>query len=323
MKASDLGITDDSKRLCRSLLETKCNTPTDCLFRDDIFDEAIAELQDKNEFRIIQDVARLLVPSASTLAKLSEKHLSVLVESVNDGWNSCIPMTDPRPQPDYAVGFGRDALSAARLKKLEPLVGDSFHFQSPLMATFFMFFPVLTSEIKMDLDLADRQNAHSMGIAVRAIVHIFQLAKRESEIHRELLTFSVSHDHERVQIHGWYPVFKGSEYTIHRHLIHAFYLAAADGRDKWTTFRFSVGVYERAVGLLEKINTIIDELPPDLNLGDFEVIGSQPSKPSKPSGLSQQMKEPWFTEETVDLQPITPDTSTPETRASRKKNKQG
>lgn len=40
------------------------------------------------------------------------------------------------------------------------------------------------------LDIADRQNAHSMALAVRAVVELFRLVKRE-EMHREIPTFSV------------------------------------------------------------------------------------------------------------------------------------
>ncbi|KAF2175336.1 hypothetical protein K469DRAFT_69192 [Zopfia rhizophila CBS 207.26] len=321
MERSELGISDDSKRLCRSLLETKCNTPKDSLFRDDIFEEAIDDLQDKNESRIIQDIARLLVPSVRTLARVSEKHLGVLVESVNEGWENCIPLIDPRPQPDYAVGFGRSGLSDSRIRKLRPLLGDDPSYQSPLMATHYMYFPILTSEVKCGttgLELADRQNAQSMGIAVRAIVSIFQRAKRESELHRELLTFSVSHDHRTVRLHGWYPIFKGNKFTVHRHLIHAFDVIALEAQEKWTAFRFSRGVYERAIILLEKINTIVDELPSDLNLGDFQPPGSQLSEPS---GLSQQFEEQLLSEETVDIQQVTPDPSMQEMQASKKKKK--
>ncbi|KAK3343218.1 hypothetical protein B0H65DRAFT_429446 [Neurospora tetraspora] len=34
-----------------------------------------------------------------------------------------------------------------------------------------------------------------MTLAVRAIVELFRIVKREDEVHRQILTFSVSHDH--------------------------------------------------------------------------------------------------------------------------------
>jgi hypothetical protein len=66
-----------------------------------------------------------------------------------------------------------------------------------------MYFPFLTCEVKCGttgLDIADRQNTHSMTLAVRGIVELFKLAKRENELHRELLTFSISHDHRTVRL---------------------------------------------------------------------------------------------------------------------------
>ena len=44
------------------------------------------------------------------------------------------------------------------------------------MATYYMYFPFLTCEVKCGaaaLDVADRQNAHSMTLAVRGIVELF------------------------------------------------------------------------------------------------------------------------------------------------------
>ncbi|PQE24641.1 reverse transcriptase protein [Rutstroemia sp. NJR-2017a WRK4] len=55
-----------------------------------------------------------------------------------------------------------------------------------------MYFPFLTCEVKCSagaLDVADRQNAHTMTLAVRGIVELFRLVKREKDLHREILAF--------------------------------------------------------------------------------------------------------------------------------------
>ena len=62
------GITDSSKDKCQILLNTEQAVPQDSLFRDDLFKEACAKLRDRNEARVINDIARLIVPSAETLA---------------------------------------------------------------------------------------------------------------------------------------------------------------------------------------------------------------------------------------------------------------
>ncbi|KAI9747639.1 MAG: hypothetical protein M4579_007424, partial [Chaenotheca gracillima] len=201
MDKSDLGITDASKGFCRTLLEKKQTLPQESLFRDDLFDKICRKIQDKNEARVVQDITRLIVPSAETLATYGATHLDRLIESVNEGWNSAIPVYGPRPQPDYSVGFGRSAFTEDQLKKLEPFVGDILFgskFTSHFMGTWYMFFPFLTCKVKCGaaaLDVADRQNAHSMTLAVRGFVELFRLVKREKELHREILAFSISHDH--------------------------------------------------------------------------------------------------------------------------------
>jgi hypothetical protein len=48
-----------------------------------------------------------------------------------------------------------------------------------------MYFPFLTCEMKcgaVALDIADRQNAYSMTLAVRGIVKLFRAVKREEDV---------------------------------------------------------------------------------------------------------------------------------------------
>ena len=51
----------------------------------------------------MQDITRLIVPSAETLTILGAIYLEGLVESINEGWDNSIALTKPRPQPNYAV----------------------------------------------------------------------------------------------------------------------------------------------------------------------------------------------------------------------------
>jgi hypothetical protein len=118
MRKSELGITDTSKTVCRTLLEAEQIVPEDSLFQDDLFDETYEMIQDRNEAKVIQDIARLIVPSAQSLAIRGAKRLKTLIESVNEGWDNSIALTKPRPQPDYAVGFKRTAFTEDQLKKI-------------------------------------------------------------------------------------------------------------------------------------------------------------------------------------------------------------
>ncbi|KAK4641689.1 hypothetical protein QC761_0076660 [Podospora bellae-mahoneyi] len=133
--------------------------PKETLFDDDIFVDACRNLHNKNEARIIQDISRLIVPAAESLA-LRKKNYKRLIESVNEGWDNSIPLTGTRPQPDYSVGFKRDAFTDDQLAKLSPFIGDFIAGdQSFFMATYYMYFPLLTCEVKCGaagLDIADR-----------------------------------------------------------------------------------------------------------------------------------------------------------------------
>jgi hypothetical protein len=98
MVKSKLGILDASKSLCQTIFDKEQTVPQESLFRDDIFDKTCEKIQDRNEARVVQDITRLIVPSAETLATYGAEHLEILVESVNEGWNNAIPMTKTRPQ---------------------------------------------------------------------------------------------------------------------------------------------------------------------------------------------------------------------------------
>jgi hypothetical protein len=125
MSKYELGITDTSESLYQMLLEKKQPAPKDTIFRDDVFRTTCNELQGKNEARIFKDLTPLIVPSAETLATLGAKHLDVVVESVNEGWNNCVPVTKPRPQPDYALGFGRSAFSDDQAQQASAIVASA------------------------------------------------------------------------------------------------------------------------------------------------------------------------------------------------------
>ncbi|TVY83402.1 hypothetical protein LSUE1_G002964 [Lachnellula suecica] len=232
-------------------------------------------------------------PSAEILAIRGAKHLKILSESVNESWNSSIPITKTRPQPDYSVVFRRESFTEDELKRIEPFVGELTD------TSFFM---------------------GTMTMAVRGIVELFRLVKREKELHREILAFSISHDHRTVRIYGHYPVIDGEKTTFYRYAIREFSVTELGGKEKWTAYKFTKNVYDKWMPThLKRICSIIDELPPDL---DFEV--SQQSEPGE-SGLSQGLESHHLSDQTchdaaslgeadsqssrVESREVTPDTS--------------
>lgn len=310
--------------ICHRLLARDQITLQNSLFRDDLFGKLCWKIQERNEAMIIQDITRLIVPSAMNLAIYGNTHLDVLMESVNEAWISSIPVEGPRPQPDYAVGFDRSAFTIEQLKKLGPLIGSVFD-TSYFVATYRMYFPFLTCEVKCGaaaLDIADRQNAHSMTVAVRSIVELYRAVKREKELEREILAFSISHDHRSVRIYGHYPVIDGEKVTFYRHPIREFSFVEMNGREKWTTYKFTKNVYDVWMPThLERICSAVDQLPSGL---DFQVSEGPEVQSEAATGLSQDMgsllSDPdnvnLVSQEDDELNPI-PQTATPDTSVSK------
>ena len=263
-------VTAESMKHCRSLLTTEQTVPQDTLFRDDLFDKTCDSMRGRNEASVVRHISPLICPSPLVLQIYGARNLDCLTESVNEGWNSAIPVIYSRPQPDYSVGFGRCAFTEEQLEKLKPFVGEiASLYTSYFMGTWRMYFPFLTCEVKCGaaaLDVADRQNAHSMTIAVRAVVELFRYVKREKELDREILAFSISHDHESVRIYGHYPLINGQKTNFYRHPIRKFDFTEEDGREKWTAYKFTKNVYD--VWMPENFKRIcsaIDDLPAGLN----------------------------------------------------------
>ena len=287
LKKSDLDITQESKKSYLNLLEARQTVPKDSLFRKDLFERTCQKIQGRNETRIIRDISLLIVPSAETLTTYGAEHLKILIESTNEGWINSIPLTGTRPQPDFSVGFRREAFTKEQLDKLAPFIGNFiFGDQSYFMATYYIYFPFFTCEVKCGaaaLDVADRQNAHSMTLAVRAIVELFRLVGREMELHREILAFSVSHSDTSVRIYGHYPVIDGKDTKFYRHPLHGFQFTALDGKEKWTAYKFTKNVYDIWMpSHFERLCSAIDKIPADL---DFSV-----PQLSQSFGLSQDLE---------------------------------
>ena len=159
------------------------------------------------------------------------------------------------------------------------------------MATYYMYFPFLTCEVKCGaaaLDIADRQNGHGMTLAVRAVVELFRYVKREKELDREILAFSISQDHRSVRIYGHYAVIHGPEPKYYRHPIREFSFTELNGKEKRTAYKFTKYVYDSWMPThFQRICSAIDAFPPDVN---FDVSQQSALQFSEGSGLSQDLR---------------------------------
>lgn len=266
MRSDAVGTGDSSKSLCQNLLENEQSIPQDSLFRDDLFEETCYSIQDWNEAMVVRDILPLICPPAQTLRIFGAKHLNILYETVNEGWNKGVTFCGTRPQPDYSVGFKRTAFTDEQQDKLEIFVGAiGSSMQTLFMATTRMYFPFVTCEVKCRasaLGIADRQNAHSMSVALRGIVELFRYVKREKELERRILTFSISHDHEAVRIYGHYPVFEGETTTFYRHTLHRFDFSAPESHFRWLAYKFTKNVYDvHSITLHRDLCSAINDIP--------------------------------------------------------------
>ena len=316
MRKSPLDITDASKELCRALLEKEQTIPQDTLFRDDIFEETCERVKSRNEAMVLRDITPHICPSAQVLSICGAKDLDILYESLNEAWSSMNEYEGTLPQPDYSLGFGLSAFTKEQLNKLKPFVGDpGSKLVSYFMATTRLYFPFLTCELKCGaaaLDVADRQNAQSMSVALRALVVLFRFVKREKELNQQILSFSISHDHRSVRLYGHYPIMEEDNSTsFYRHPIHEFSFTAQDGKEKWTAYKFVKNVYDHYSPKLHKlICSAIDNLPADLS---FDLSQSASFSQSTPESLHHSNAESVKGEDDSQLlasQDVTPTTST-------------
>jgi hypothetical protein len=262
LNESDTQLAPAQRQLCRDLLTTEQPTPSTSLFHEDRFLTMARKLQRRNEARVVRDLGLLITPSAETLATDGATELAHLIDGCNEGWNRITPLLPPRPQPDYSVGFRRSAFSPQQLTRLHL----EFDARSYFTALDDMLFPFLTTEIKcgaQGLDIADRQNAHSMTVAVRALVELYRMVDRLKELHGLVLAFSISHDHRAVRIYGHYAeIATADDVKYYRYLIHAFDIMTLDGRDRLTAYKFTRNVYDHFVPThLDRIKSALDQLP--------------------------------------------------------------
>lgn len=240
-------------------------------------------------------------------------HLKHLIETVDESWIKSIPLVKgPRPQPDFAVGVKPSAFTSDQLQKLQPSIGD-WQTTSRLVATDEMYFPFLTSEVKCGnkaLNIADRQNAHSAAVAANAIVELYRLVSRQNELNQKILAFSISHDNEAVRIYGHYALIKEKDTLFYRHPIKKFDFTSEDGKEKWTSYKFTMNVLELFYPIHhERICSAIDQLPnpedftvepfsQQSNLESFEQSSSQlttsHSQQTEPEVPSSQTSGPLF-----------------------------
>ncbi|OKL55239.1 hypothetical protein UA08_09490 [Talaromyces atroroseus] len=233
MRSSDNGPTSGDVDLCERLLDPSVDTPRETLFE---FIKGFHDtLRNRSEARLLVDLHPLLMPSAENLRIQGREDLKDVIDGYNDPWLKTEPIYGPKPQPDHARGLKWSTFSESQRRKL----GIKPDEKSLYAVREDMYFPYLTAEIKCGnqaLEFADRQNMHSMCVALRAVVSLAQAAGRLEEVHQRLLGFSISHELEVVRIYGYYPEIGDDGIKYFRWPVKQFNLWTE--ADKWTCYRF-------------------------------------------------------------------------------------
>lgn len=329
MNDHEEGITTESRTLCQKLLNTPQKLPENTLFSDELFPQVCEMVKGKKEATVVRYILPQLVPSPKIRALRGASHLKILNETINESWINAKRCCNRRPHPDYSIGIDREVFSPEQIQKLQPFIGTQLDEESQFTATYDTCFPFLTTEVKCGataLDVADLQNAVSQTIVLRGLVTLFRLVRREQELHRKVLGFSISHDNEAVRIYGHYPFIDGKSTTYHRCRISIFdILPTIEGDKRWKTRIFVQNVQDLWAGEhFEAICSAVDMLQLEAESSQRSALSPQPehsTQSSGRSGLSQQLENSEIAEEpqTGDP-PITPDAST-HTEGRKKKKK--
>ncbi|KAL4779526.1 hypothetical protein BJX76DRAFT_340548 [Aspergillus varians] len=240
---------------------------------------------------MLQLTGDLIVPNAEIAVCFSEVTPTKFRDSISEPWEYAVPFSEqsarlphryilkmkslghvlPLPQPDHTVGFHELAFTPRQRSKMAPYWYNNNYEKgrmriSPFEGPPIVFFPFLTAEIKrhpLSIEIAERQNAHSMAIAMKGIVGLFKRVdpkNKPKELHRKVLGFSIAQNHERVRIHAHYPMTKGGKTTYHRWLVGDCKWTSEE--DKWTAYKFVVSVYHSWVpSHLERLRSAVDALP--------------------------------------------------------------
>ncbi|PYI09784.1 hypothetical protein BO78DRAFT_307399 [Aspergillus sclerotiicarbonarius CBS 121057] len=258
MRKSPTGPVPEDIELCKQLLQQRSPVPHNTLFESEYIQDFYDALQNRSEMRLLIDLHPLLMPTAENQCIRGRQSLQHVIDGYNDLWMKTEAIYGSKPQPDHTRGLRWSMFDESQRQKLEVQP----NMKSVFTAREEIYFPYLTGEVKCGLqalEIADRQNLHSMCVALRGLVHLSRMAGCVEAVHRRILGFSISHDLETVRIHGYYPEIDGDKTSYYRWSIgHANIWTEAE---KWTCYRFVHSLDEiflprhiqRVMDMLERI----------------------------------------------------------------------
>ncbi|KAJ5556048.1 hypothetical protein N7513_003690 [Penicillium frequentans] len=270
MRQSSAGPVPEDIALCQRLLNQPVDPPRGTLLEDEYITNFHNALQNRSEARLLVDLHPLIMPSAENQYIQGNQSLKNVLDGYNDAWLKTEPIYGPKPQPDHARGLRWSTFSESQRRKL----GIKPDEKSPYTVREDMYFPYLTAEIKCGnqaLELADRQNMHSMCIALRAVVSLCQAAGCTEEVHRRILGFSISHDLGGLRIYGYYPEIDDGKVSFYRWPVAQPNIWVKENR--WTCYQFVENLDREFLPIhTDRLMRILEEVPdPDEEVSGIDV----------------------------------------------------
>uniref|UniRef100_A0A093UXU9 Carboxyl-terminal PDZ ligand of neuronal nitric oxide synthase protein n=1 Tax=Talaromyces marneffei PM1 TaxID=1077442 RepID=A0A093UXU9_TALMA len=267
MRPSSAGPIVEDAMLCEQLFSQPNDIPPGTLFEDEYMQDFRNALQGRSEALVTQWLHSLLMPSAEIRYIREREGLENAIDGYNDPWFKTEPIHGPKPQPDHAWGLKWSTFSGSQRQKL----GVKPDAKSMYAVRDDMYFPYFAAEIKCGnqaLDFADRQNMHSMCIALRAVVTLARVAGCLEEVNQRILGFSISHDSEDVRIYAYYPEINGDKIEYYRWPLKRFNIWSKE--ERWTCFRFVENVNRRFLPIhINRLNDLLDQIA-DVQDADYE-----------------------------------------------------
>lgn len=245
-------LGESAKQLCENFLKGSRVPSHFPGYSPDQVPAVLQRAQNLNEARLYRDITPWVVPSAEHSYRNGEITHDYLVDEVQAEWIRCAPMGSTRPKPDLTIGLSPDDFDEEETRKLESYSS----LDRPSFATPSLCYPFLMVEAKTGeegLNKADRQNAHSAGIAVNAILELQRAAfeatapERVEELFRKPLVFSVSHNGRLATLYAHFAVPSKTvtgAYTIQRSEIDVISLFKRNGVDRYKPYNFALNVYQ-------------------------------------------------------------------------------
>lgn len=236
MRNSSQGPPPDEHRRCMDFLTKEVTLPDDPFSEPQRLHQLLSLMATRSELGVCIDLHSRVVPSIELLALLHPGKFTDLVETHNLPWLEANIFYEKRPQPDRTIAYKSSVLNEVEHHRLSRASRET-----SFIARTGVMFPFFTCEVKCGkqaLATANAANTNSMTVALRMIVDLHRLANNTDAVHRKYLGFSISHDHESIQMYGHYPEIDGDKTLYFRNPIKSYFWHSNPEQDFWTSYKF-------------------------------------------------------------------------------------